>query len=166
MIAMENAPSSQDFFSCTLHRLERRWAIAIAGAIDERFDFDDVLREVLALPGPVALHCAEVARLNPGGICRLARLVAALVEAGVEVTFRGCPPVVVTHINQVPWFVERATVASVLAPYCCKQTGDEVLRLLKLDELEDLDEIPVFHDERGAWELDEDPERFFAFMRR
>lgn len=157
---------SQEPFACTLHRLERLWVLAISGTIDERFDFEDPLSAVLVAPEPVIIDCAEVTRVNPGGLCRLARLVAALGEGGLAVTFRRCPPAVVAHINQVPWFAERARVDSVLAPYCCAATGDEVLRLLHLDELEDLAALPVFHDERGTWELDEVPERFFAFMRR
>lgn len=145
----------------------RRCVVCLTGVVNEYFDYGDLLFELApgtsSGPTQVVLDCAGIARINSEGVSRWVRFVTVLARWGIELIYRRCSPAMVAQLNQVPESLGTARVESVLAPYRCKETAQEELRLIELIHVGDLARPPRFEDERGTWELDELPTKYFAF---
>jgi hypothetical protein len=148
----------------------RRRVVRFAGVVNEYFDYGDLLYELSAAaalgPAEVVLDCADIARMNSEGVARWVRFVTALTRYGAALTYRRCSPALVTQLNQVPEVIGSAHIESVLAPYRCRETAQEELRLVTLAPPVDLAHPPRFSDERGTWELDDVAHNYFAFALR
>lgn len=148
----------------------QRCVVELAGVVNEYFDYGDLLFALSPPPGQkrteVVLDCAGITRMNSEGVARWVRFITVLSRYDLAVTYRRCSPAVVTQLNQVPESLGAARVESVLAPYRCKETQQEELRLIELGALTDLTRAPRFQDERGTWELDDQPRNYFAFARQ
>lgn len=149
-----------------IERAGQRWVIWFDGAIDARFDYGEILGEGLVGPGEVVLDLAKVTRIDCQGVSRLVRFISLLGERDLDVIYQRCSLPVVTQINQVPLLLRGASVASVYAPFVCRKTGEEALRLIDVGDVDRIDALPDFDSAGGRWYFDELPERFFAFLHR
>lgn len=148
----------------------RRRVVTLTGVVNEYFDYGDLLFELSqdAATGPteIVLDCGGITRVNSEGVSRWVRFITVLARSGFELIYRRCSPAMVTQLNQVPEVLGPARVESVLAPYRCKATSKEELRLIELAQIADLACPPRFEDEQGTWDLDEQPNKYFAFAHR
>lgn len=134
--------------------------LSFRGKIDERADFSPLAD----LSGPLIFDLAAVERVNSAGLARWVEAMRALIERGGELTFSRCSPTVVYQLNLTSVFERAAAVESVYAPYICEASGVERTYLLQIDQLEG-GKAPVYEESDGVFELDDLPERYFAFLR-
>jgi anti-anti-sigma regulatory factor len=133
--------------------------IVFSGEVDETSDFTSLE----SLSGKVVFDLAGIRRMNSEGVRLWINFLKAL--GGVsDLSFVRCSLPVVTQINMVRGFRGKAEIRSFYAPYICEATGLEEERLLTREEVPDPLHPPTFPCEGGVQELDDIPERYFAFL--
>ncbi len=133
--------------------------VTFSGVLDERGDLSELAR----LHGAVVFDLAEVRRVTSCGVTRWLRLLESL--SGVDtLAFERCSLAIVAQLNMVRGFRGKAEVRSFFAPYISSATGDEVERLLTPAEVPERG-APRFSAGGGTLELNDLPERYFAFLR-
>ncbi len=98
--------------------------LALRGSIDA----DGALRgAAVPSPGPrrVVLDLGDVARVTSIGVRELMDWQSELDRRGVDVTWVGCSPTIVTQLNHVANFAGKAAIATFSAPYFCERCNRE-----------------------------------------
>ena len=131
------------------------------GVLDERAEFTGLAER---LRGDIVFDLEGVQRITSAGVCRWSSFLKSITNFRT-LTFECCSPPVVTQLNLSRTFGQGAEVASFFAPYVCEATGEERLRLLRVAEL-DPASPPTFEDSGDIFELDDTPQRYFAFLGR
>ena len=134
------------------------------GEMDERADFSELLGR---LGSRLVFHLGEVRRVDARGALSWVRFMRALADH--EVVYTHCSPAVIGRLNVVSDFAGHAQVRSLIAPYVCRGCGLAEERVIDVrTDLggRKLGEAPAFVCDacRGALELDDLPERYFAFL--
>lgn len=130
------------------------------GHVDETAD----LVPLKTLSGKVVFDLAGIRRFNSEGVRRWIQLIREL-DAVTELTFLRCSLAVVTQLNLIRGFHGKGKVKSFYAPYVCTTSGETEERLLKVEDVPDPLNPPVFQGESGELELDDIAERYFAFIK-
>jgi anti-anti-sigma regulatory factor len=121
-------------FHATVEHRHTGTHVTMIGVIDE----DNELAELLAQlpPGPVIVDLSEVTRINSPGVRDWISWIARLEAQGVQLTFVGCPPPMVSQINLVSNFTGNGVVHSLFLPYFCPKCDDEKRVLVEAAHLE------------------------------
>ncbi|MCB9556319.1 MAG: hypothetical protein H6707_09475 [Deltaproteobacteria bacterium] len=133
--------------------------LTFSGHINEHSDFS----QAGALSGRVVFDLEQVQRVNSSGVLLWVRFLQGLTDLE-ELVFVRCSMAIVVQMNLMPEFMGTARVDSFFAPYVCERTGESDLRLLQVAELDDLMLPPTYEGEDGVYELDDLPDRYFAFL--
>jgi eukaryotic-like serine/threonine-protein kinase len=133
--------------------------VFFTGDVDERSDFDELTR---TLKGSVTFDLAGVRRLNSEGVRRWIKFVGSLQNI-TALSFVRCSIPVVTQMNLIKGFVGAAQIRSFYAPFICEAVGKEEQHLLTPADVA-AGHPPTFPCEGGVLELDDVPERYFAFL--
>ena len=125
------AASSLELGSSLRSRVERRggttW-VALSGNINETTSFTALAN----LPGPLVIDLAELSRINSIGVRHWMDFVRAREQAGVELTFERCSPIMVGQMSMITHFMGvRSRVKSVHVPYACPSCKHEHLQVLE-----------------------------------
>jgi anti-anti-sigma regulatory factor len=145
-------------------RIKQRGAgtvVEFSGTLDENANADSLLDRVR---GRVIFDLEQVRRINSSGIREWIEFLRKLAEKVDELVFVRCSPEVVTQLNSIYNFRGPARIESFYAPYVCSKCHEEDLKLLTVaDPLA----VPDFVCDQcgGRMDLDEIPDRFFAFAR-
>jgi hypothetical protein len=132
--------------------------VRFEGEVDERCNLS-----ALTLAGSVTFDLAGVTRLNSEGVRRWANFVRGL-DTVTTLTFVRCSVPLLTQLNMISGILGKGAIRSFYAPYYCRQTGHEEERLLTVEQVPDPLNPPIFPCEGGELELDDIPERYFAFL--
>lgn len=130
-----------------------------SGEIDETAD----LQALRGLTGRATFDLKGITRINSEGARLWINLMRTLASR-VKLSFVRCSIPVVIQMNMIFGFRGNAEVRSFYAPYLCEITGQEEEKLLTREQLQDPYEPPSFPCAGGLLELDDLPERYFAFL--
>jgi hypothetical protein len=104
-------------------------SIALSGRINEATDFAPLMQH----RGRLVLDLGEIAWINSIGVRRWMLFVRACEQAGIELTFERCSPMIVSQMSMITNFMgSRSRVKSVLVPYLCPACNyehDDVLEV-------------------------------------
>jgi hypothetical protein len=134
--------------------------VSLRGSINENCDF----QQLKNLAGRVIFDLAGVQRINSDGVRRWIDFLRGLDHVS-ELVFVRCSVAIVAQLNMIRGFSGQASIESFYAPYICPSTEHEELRLLMLQDVKDPLHPPTFPCSGGVLELDDLPERYFAFLR-
>ncbi len=140
--------------------------VEIEGEITEDVDFAPLEEELTDIGGTLTFDLSGIGRLNSSGVRHWVNFMRALGEKKTkEILYERCSVPIVDQINMINDFQGTAKIVSIYAPYLNEETDDETQKLLQVADIEDPTNPPTFKDADGRlWELDELPERFFAFL--
>ena len=133
------------------------------GAINEFSKFDALYN----LEEPkIILNLKEITRINSIGLREWIQALSAILPQ-IHLTFEECSPMVVYQMNMIPFFVERATIQSVYAPYYCEEDDEQQNFLINIDDYQHTHQIPSFQCPKHQVDylFDDDPESFFYFIK-
>lgn len=146
-------------------------SVMLRGDITEKTDFGS-LRAQLGAGRDIGFNMNGVRYLNSTGIRRWVEFIDSL-PPDTSYSFVRCSVAFVTQLGMVSRALGRGKVVSFLAPYRCDTCDRETEQLLQTASLaipvgKNLPNPPAFDCTQcgGPLELDEMPERFFAFMQR
>ncbi len=146
-------------FTWQIKKQGDRTLVIFSGDLNEEVD----LSPLADLRGTVTFDMADVRRINSEGVTRWVNFVQHL-EQQTQLAFIRCSVAVITQVNMIRGFYGHGQVKSFYAPYICRNSGEEEERLLSCEDLQDPLNPPVFHEGEKELELDEFPERYFAFL--
>jgi len=134
--------------------------VVFSGEVDETSDFS----RLAGLSGKVIFDLEKIERFNSEGIRRWVRMIKGLqVE---ELVLERCSVPVVAQLNLIRGLKRKVWVSSFYIPYVCVETGEEEMHLLHAEEIDDPQNPPTPQGAPGkTLELDDVPERYFAFLR-
>lgn len=138
--------------------------VAFEGEIVESADLHSLQGKLV---GDLEMDLGGVRRVNSAGAHRWVEFLRSLPSAA-RIAFVNCSPAVVTQINLIHDFIGRGTVRSFYAPYSCERCETHYSELMQTREVRKADwsapkiECPGCHQ---TMELDDDPDRYFAFAR-
>ncbi|HEY3351698.1 MAG TPA: hypothetical protein VGQ83_00485 [Polyangia bacterium] len=150
----------------TIERAGPDTVVTIGGEIDESAAF----ARDHGLAGRVTLDLGGITRLNSCGVRHWLDFIASL--GGVEqLVLRRCAVPFVTQLNTVVGMRGAARVASIMAPFACRDCGAETVQEVALggetlDDPESAVALGVCAACGGVTEFDDLPERYFAFLMR
>lgn len=150
----------------SVERRRGRLQIHLEGDMDENANLFELLD---AVSGVVWIDLGGVRRINSAGVRDWVNFIREVHDRADEVTLSRCSPAIVMQMNMISNFRGKARVASIFAPLVCPECDreDDVLVSLTPEQLEILpDGIPerTCPDCGAAMELDDIPERYFAFL--
>lgn len=145
--------------SWNIKKQRDRTLVVFSGPMDESSDF----QSLRSLRENITFDLAGVTRLNSVGVHLWIEFVRYL-SSVCQLVFVRCSIPIVNQINMIEGFKGTAKVQSFYAPYYCARTGEEEQRLLTVDSIPDPLNPPTFPCDNGVMELDELPERYFAFL--
>lgn len=126
------AKSDNDLGGPLVYRVESRdgvTSIALSGRINEATNFAPLTQR----KGRLVFDLGEIHRINSVGVRRWMDLVRTYEQAGVELTFERCSPMIVSQMSMITKFMgARSRVRSVLVPYSCPSCNyehDDVLEV-------------------------------------
>jgi anti-anti-sigma regulatory factor len=156
---------SKEKLHAKLRASENYSFLRLRGIIDEDNSLGNL---VPRLTGELlVVDLAEVERINSCGVRDWVNWVDAVAEKERKVVLIRCSPAIVTQINMVTNFADRAVVHSFFAPYYCEDCDRELQKLIETETL--LGQSPVrapsfrCSDCGGALEFDDLEESYFAF---
>ena len=140
--------------------------VQIAGDIDENAN---LLERLDGLAGAVHIDLGGVRRINSAGVREWVNFLRELEARAVSVTLSRCSAPIVMQMNMISNFRGAARVASLFAPMVCPSCDreDDLLVSLTPEVLAGLpDQLPAARcpDCGADMELDDIPERYFAFL--
>jgi hypothetical protein len=141
--------------------------VGLVGDVDENARLMEI---VPVLRGPVVINLRSVRRINSAGVREWVNFIRAAAERVPDLTLVECSSAFVAQMNMIYNFRASAKVFSFYAPYVCSACEREQDRLVRADDpalVAKPDAAPAFVCEAcgAALELDELPERYFAFLR-
>ena len=110
----------------------------LSGAIDAHLDLSPLFQTP---PSRLLLHLKEIQQINSIGIKKWIELTQRLQQQGKTIECQECPPLFIRQCNFVQEFHRFILISSFQVAFVCEDCGQEVLKLLKRDEL-DLDDLP------------------------
>jgi len=140
--------------------------ISLEGDMDENANLFELLD---LLSGVVRIDLGGVRRINSAGVRDWVNFIREADARADEVTLSRCSPAIVMQMNMISNFRGQAKVASIFAPLVCPECDreDEVLVSLTPEQIDVLpDGLPEWTCPScgTAMELDDIPERYFAFL--
>ncbi len=112
--------------------LDSKLTVSLVGTIDEDADFKPL--DGLTQP-EVIFDFDKVVMLNSCGIREWINFLGKL-PAGIKVSYRQCPQIIIEQINMVHgFFREGAVIESFYAPYYCEDCDKESKILLKTEQV-------------------------------
>lgn len=153
-------------FDVKLKKEGERIAVNLAGSIDEDADF---AQANLSGAGQIEIEMAGLKSINSCGIREWIKWLSAVPTANI--TFSGCPKVIVDQINMVEGFLPaNAKVLSFFVPYYNDDAGSEKNVLFKLGaEFTESTVNPpseVKDEEGNVMEMDVIESKYFKFIRK
>lgn len=133
--------------------------VLLSGELNEHGDLTPLAR----LSGEVTFDLAGITRVNSEGARLWINLMRGM-PAVTRLAFVRCSIPMVLQMNMIHGFCGQAEVRSFYAPYLCDDTGQEEEKLLVTADLADPFDPPTFPCEGGVLELDDIPDRYFAFL--
>lgn len=133
--------------------------VIISGDLNE----NSRLHEFPQLSGNVTFDLAGIRRINSEGVRLWIGFVRKL-DAISPLIFVRCSVAFVTQLNMIHGFQGKAEIHSFYAPYLCPETGEEQEQLLTREAIKDPGNPPTFPCDGGTLELDDIPEKYFAFL--
>jgi anti-anti-sigma regulatory factor len=141
----------------------------LGGAITEEAagSFEAILHEIAGSKrSDVILNMADVAFMNSIGIQGWMGFLKKIDEP-YKIMLEECSSEVVTHINLVLGFAQRAEVRSLFAPYTCPKCGKHASVFFLTSQISPEDYPKPPNCECGqVMEMDEPEDEFFAFLER
>jgi hypothetical protein len=143
--------------------------VEFTGDIDENADFGELKRR---LKGAVAFELAGIRRINSFGVREWIDFIRQL-PAVTELSLAGCSPAFVVQMNMIANFRGPGKVRSIQAPFVCGDCGEEHDQLIELPAERarprtgpgpDLCPPRACPSCSGTMTLDEQPERYLAFL--
>lgn len=144
-----------------LTQTDHSTTVIFQGIIDEDANFN----ALHTLKGHVVFDLAGITRINSAGILRWHTFLDTI-AANTTLTLTRCSLAVVAQLNLHDYVQGHATIESIYAPYICEATGQTETRLLNIRDIIDPHRPPTFPGDQGLFELDDLPERYFAFLLR
>jgi len=133
--------------------------VVLTGGLDESCD----LQPLSGLTGTVTFDLAGIRTINSEGARRWIVMLRQISNRA-KLSFVRCSVPVMIQINMITAFKANAEIRSFYAPYLCSATGQEEERLLITENITDPLNPPTFPCEGGELELDDLPDRYFAFL--
>jgi hypothetical protein len=135
--------------------------VVFRGEVDETSDFTPLT----GLEGKVTFDLEKIERLNSEGIRRWVHFIRGLDQVK-ELVLDRCAVPVVAQLNMIRGLKGKVWVRSFYIPYVCIETGEEEVHLLHSEKIDDPENPPTPEGADGrTLELDDTPERYFAFLR-
>jgi len=134
--------------------------VIIQGSLDETTRLDPLF----TLKGPLTFDLSGIARINSHGVLKWEQFIHQLKDVK-PIVFVRCSVAFMGPLNLLPTFCTNIAVKSFMAPYVCEATGEVQERLLEVAML-DPKNPPTFPCTGGILELDDSPQRYFAFLTR
>lgn len=141
-----------------------RARIVIKGDLTEAVNLDDLLPEVV---GRISFDLSQVRYMNSLGVREWVRFLGRANAQGYE--FHACSPAFVLQASMVSGVLGSGTVVSFFAPYACTECDLQAEKLLQSATVLAANYVPpTFSCPQcdSLMELDDLPERYFAFLRR
>lgn len=141
--------------------------VSLNGDIDENANLFE-LKALLS--GDVRLDLGGVHHINSAGVRDWVNFIREAGELTSRITLVNCSPAIVMQMNMIANFRGGAAVESIFAPFACPSCDHEQDGLILITETLKAglpEQVPHFTcDACGAeLELDDIPERYFAFLR-
>lgn len=150
----------------SVKRRDEELVLHLDGSMDENADLFDLIPMI---SGVVRIDLGGVRRINSAGVRDWVNFIRQVQDRADEVTLSRCSPAIVMQMNMISNFRGEAQVQSIFAPLVCPECDreDDVLVSLTPEQLEVLpDGVPErpCPDCGAVMELDDIPERYFAFL--
>lgn len=136
--------------------------VEFQGDLDENVDLAPLQA---VLEGRVVFHLGKIRRVNSCGVREWVGFISGLHRV-TELKLAHCAPQIVWNLNMILNFRGKAQVVSFYAPFRCQSCQAEQTLLLEASTA--LKVLPTLRCSEcgGELELDEFPERYFAFLER
>jgi hypothetical protein len=140
--------------------------VKITGNIDEDFTSEGLFEE------EAKVYHFDFDKLNSINSCGIREWIIYLekIAPSCQVVYENCPVIMIEQMNVVQGILPKdCKVMSFYAPYYCEDCDEEVLKLLRPEDIKN-NEAPVFDSEiegcKCTLELDAIEGQFFQFLER
>ncbi|MBN1959766.1 MAG: hypothetical protein JW841_02365 [Deltaproteobacteria bacterium] len=136
--------------------------VSLEGIISENVDFRPLI-ENLADKSRVRFDLSGVNHINSWGVREWVNFIRTISHCDIEL--EKCSPAVVTYLNMISNFAEKARILSVQAPYICESCGNEenILILITPGIIPEVSEVDCGSC-GGKMEFDDIISSYFAFV--